>query len=77
MTRVSLRERVGPRACAVTDGETILATVDVPVPAERVFSALTTSEVERWWGSADTYRVTNWNADLRVGGKWMLKCAPP
>jgi uncharacterized protein YndB with AHSA1/START domain len=57
---------------AVTDGDTILATVEVGAPPERVFRALTTDEVEQWWGSADTYRVVNWTADLRVGGQWSL-----
>ncbi len=59
-------------ARAVTDGDTILATADVAMPPERVFRALTTDEVERWWGSADTYRMTEWRADLRVGGRWRV-----
>src|SRR5438128_1430296 len=56
------------RARAVTDGDTILATVDITAPPEHVFRALTTEEAERWWGSPDTYRVTDWKADVRVGG---------
>jgi len=57
---------------AVTDGETILATGEVTAAPDRVFRALTTEEVERWWGSADTYRVTDWKAELRVGSPWSL-----
>ena len=34
------------RARAVTDGNTILATVDITAPPERVFRALTTIEAE-------------------------------
>ncbi len=60
-----------PARC-VTDGDTILATMDVAAPPERVFHALTTDEVECWWGSADTYRVVHWIADVRVGGQWGL-----
>jgi uncharacterized protein YndB with AHSA1/START domain len=67
--------RRAPRA--VTDGDTILATADVAMPPERVFRALTTDEVERWWGSADTYRVTDWTVDLRVGGRWSLVVRRP
>ncbi len=57
---------------AVTDGDTILATSEVAAPPEVVFRALTTEELERWWGSAETYRLTAWTADLRVGGRWQV-----
>jgi uncharacterized protein YndB with AHSA1/START domain len=59
-------------ARAVTDGDTILATVDIAMPPARVFRALNTDELQRWWGSADTYRMTRWRADLRVGGRWSV-----
>ena len=64
-------------ARAVTDSDTILATVDVVSDAERVFRALTTDEVERWWGSAEVYRVTEWKADVRAGGRWSLVVRSP
>jgi uncharacterized protein YndB with AHSA1/START domain len=57
---------------AVINGGSILGTVDVVAPPERVWLALTTDEVERWWGSDDTYRITQWAADLRLGGHWSL-----
>jgi uncharacterized protein YndB with AHSA1/START domain len=68
----SLRSTTTRTARAVTDGETILATVDIAAPPERVFRALTTEETERWWGSPSVYRVTDWKADVRVGGLWSL-----
>jgi uncharacterized protein YndB with AHSA1/START domain len=55
---------------AVTDGETVLATVDVSAAPDRVFRALTTAETEKWWGAPDTYRTTQWKSDVRVGGHW-------
>lgn len=59
------------RAIADLNGGTILATVDIAVPPERVFRALTAAEdVLRWWGSDEHYRTTKWACDLRVGGKW-------
>jgi len=67
----------GVKSRAVTDGEMILATVDVPVPPERVFRALTTDEAETWWGSDDFYHVRDWKADLRVGGHWSLSVHTP
>jgi uncharacterized protein YndB with AHSA1/START domain/uncharacterized protein YciI len=54
----------------VTTGS-ILAVVEIAVPPERVFRALTDSqEVVLWWGSRETYQVTQWEGDLRPGGQW-------
>lgn len=61
---------VAARAIADLSEGTILATVDIAVPADRVFRALTTDEVTRWWGSEETYRTTEWQAEVRVGGRW-------
>lgn len=63
-------KRAAARAVADMAGGTILASVDIAVPPERVFQALTTEEVTRWWGSAETYQTTGWTADVRVGGRW-------
>jgi uncharacterized protein YndB with AHSA1/START domain len=59
-------------ARAVTDGDIVLATVDVPASPERVLRALMTDECERWWGAAGVYTTEQWKADLRVGGAWSL-----
>lgn len=61
-------ESAGPRA--VTDGETVLATMHMQSTPERIFRALTTAECESWWGAPDTYRTTEWKSDVRVGGRW-------
>jgi uncharacterized protein YndB with AHSA1/START domain len=61
-----------PVVHSMTNGETIMASADIGVPPERVFSALVTDEMQRWWGAADTYRMTQWSADLRVGGRWSV-----
>jgi|GEM_PF-127209 len=54
----------------VTEG-TILATVDIMVPPERVFAALSDgSEIAKWWGAPDLYVTDSWTADFRVGGRW-------
>lgn len=59
------------RAIADVSSGTILATVDIAVPPERVFHALVaSSEVLRWWGSDEVYRTTKWTFDDRVGGHW-------
>jgi uncharacterized protein YndB with AHSA1/START domain len=48
----------------------VLARIEIAVPPERVFKALTSDELTKWWGSADTYRTTKFTIDLRPGGAW-------
>jgi uncharacterized protein YndB with AHSA1/START domain len=59
-------------AHGVTDGRTILTTIDLPATAERIFRALTSEEVEQWWGLPEVCCVRRWRSDLRVGGRWSL-----
>lgn len=61
-----------PRVQSMTNGETIMASAEIEAPPERIFTALATSEIEQWWGSAETYRMADWSADLRVGGRWTV-----
>jgi len=64
-------------ARAVTDGETVLASIDIPASPRQLFDALTTEELERWWGSPSTYCMHQWRADLRVGGEWHVNVCLP
>jgi uncharacterized protein YndB with AHSA1/START domain len=51
--------------------DAIEAEVFIAAPPERVFQALIEpQEVLAWWGQAGVYRCTEFNSDLRVGGKW-------
>jgi uncharacterized protein YndB with AHSA1/START domain len=58
------------RAVADVTAGVVLALVEIAVPPERVFRALTTDEITQWWGSAELYRTTQYTADLRPGGRW-------
>lgn len=58
------------RAIADVTQGMLLATIDIAVPPERVFRAITSEELALWWGSPDLYRVTKWTGELRVGGAW-------
>lgn len=58
------------RAVADLTGGSILASVEIAAPPDRVFRALASAELTEWWGSADTYRTTKWVGELRVGGAW-------
>lgn len=59
------------RSVADVTAGVIHASVEIAAPPERVFRALTDgNEVVKWWGSPDTYRIDEFKADLRVGGRW-------
>ena len=59
------------RAIADVTAGSILASVDIMVPPERVFAALSDgNEIARWWGAPDLYTTDRWTTDFRVGGKW-------
>lgn len=62
-------------ARAVADVTTgmLLASVEIAAPPERVFRALASDDITKWWGSADTYRTTKWTGDVRVGGAWLTE----
>ena len=68
-TTTALRKDV--QAIADAPNGLVLVSVEIAVPPERVFKALTDSEdVLRWWNSPDSFRLTQWESDTRVGGKW-------
>jgi uncharacterized protein YndB with AHSA1/START domain/uncharacterized protein YciI len=71
MSEVLDKRKGAARAIADLSTGTILATVDIAAPIERVFQAITRADdVLKWWGSPETYRTTAWTSDLRVGGAW-------
>jgi uncharacterized protein YndB with AHSA1/START domain len=51
----------------ITEGD-ILAQVEVAAPPERVFRALTTEELTKWWGADELYRTTRFTMDPQPGG---------
>lgn len=66
------------RAVADLTGGTIIATVEIAAPIERVFRAITSSEeIVRWWGAPDVYTTTEWVSDVRRGGKFRAAGAMP
>lgn len=58
------------KAVADLDRGVILARVEIAAPPERVFRALTTDELTKWWGADGMYRTTKFTMELRPGGKW-------
>ena len=59
-----------PRAVADGIGGVIIAVADIDAAPERVFRALTSDEVEKWWAFKGIYRTAKFTSDLRVGGEW-------
>jgi uncharacterized protein YndB with AHSA1/START domain len=53
----------------VTEG-VILARVEIAIPPERVWTAITTEELAKWWGAEGVYRTTKHTVDLQPGGKY-------
>jgi uncharacterized protein YndB with AHSA1/START domain len=48
----------------------VLAGVEIAEPPERVFRAVTTDELTKWWGADGVYRTTGFTIDPRPGGDW-------
>ena len=59
-----------PRAVADTEQGEILASVEIPVPPEQVFPALTSAEITRWWVRPGVFDTREWSGDVRPGGRW-------
>jgi len=53
------------------DADAIVSEILIAAPPERVFQALIDpAQVLQWWGEIGIYRCQEFEADLRVGGKW-------
>lgn len=51
--------------------DAIVSEIYIAAPPERVFQALVDpKQVLQWWGQAGIYRCTEYQNDLRAGGKW-------
>lgn len=62
------------RAIADLTSGMVFASVEIAVPPERVFRALTDPrELVKWWGAPEVYRTEEWKVDLRVGGHWEVR----
>lgn len=48
----------------------ILASVVIAAPAERIFQALASKEITRWWVRPGVFDTREWEGDVRPGGTW-------
>jgi uncharacterized protein YndB with AHSA1/START domain len=74
---IDFRGRGAARAVADLSQGSILATVEIAAPRERVFLALTSPEITQWWGRPDVFDAQAWSGDVRVGGRWIASGAGP
>ena len=52
----------------------LVSEISIAAPPERIFQALIDpAQVVQWWGQSGLYRCTEFQCDLRRGGKW--RCA--
>jgi uncharacterized protein YndB with AHSA1/START domain len=58
------------RAVADLADGLILATVEVAAPMDRVFEALASDAVTRWWVRPGVFDTREWSGELRSGGAW-------
>jgi uncharacterized protein YndB with AHSA1/START domain len=58
------------RAVADLSEGTVLATVEVGAPVGRVFDAIASSDVVRWWVRPGVFDTRTWEGEVRVGGRW-------
>lgn len=57
-----------------TLSDAIVQEITIHAPAERVFEALTNPDQRmKWWGSKERFEVNQFESDLRVGGKWVMR----
>jgi uncharacterized protein YndB with AHSA1/START domain len=48
----------------------VLARIEIAAPPERVFKALASEDIAKWWGAPGMYQVKEWTGDVRKGGRW-------
>lgn len=54
--------------------DSIVEEITIAAPAQRVFAALTNPHERMiWWGSEGRFQVTQFDSDLRPGGKWTMR----
>lgn len=54
-----------------SDQDEITSEIEIAVPPERIFQALVDpQQILLWWGQTGIYRCTEFQSELRPGGKW-------
>jgi uncharacterized protein YndB with AHSA1/START domain len=62
---------MNPTCHISSDNDAVTLEIFIEAPRECVFEALTDPrQAPRWWGRKDEYYLSEFDMDVRVGGKW-------
>ncbi len=62
---------IAPTSHITTDNDVVISKFFIAAPRERIFQAITDpKQAVRWWGQSGKYRLSEFQMDVRVGGKW-------
>ena len=62
---------INPVSQISSDTDVVTCEIFIAAPRERIFEALTDpKQAAQWWGQKEHYQMSNFNMDLRKGGKW-------
>lgn len=48
----------------------IVLRIDIAAPPDRVFRALASDEICKWWVREGVFDTREWTGEVRVGGRW-------
>ena len=66
-----------PPATVTPDLDAIVSEIEIAAPPERVFRALTDATQQMQWWNNDVCKISLFEMDPRIGGKWRFKSADP
>jgi len=62
---------ISPTTHITADNDVVVAEISIAAPRERVFQAITDpQQAVLWWGQDGKYRLSEFQMDVHVGGKW-------
>lgn len=62
---------ITPTSQIAPDNDVIVSEIFIAAPRERIFEAISDpKQAVRWWGRAGHYHLSEFQMDVRVGGKW-------
>jgi uncharacterized protein YndB with AHSA1/START domain len=67
---MSITENGRAHAAADLGGKSIFGSVELVSSPERVFRALTSRDITKWWIRPGVFTTTDWTGDVRPGGRW-------
>jgi uncharacterized protein YndB with AHSA1/START domain len=58
------------KSTITADNDAVITEIEIAAPPARVFQALVEREQALQWGAGEAFEVTQWEMDVRPGGKW-------